>query len=73
MTHSRPDSLFSAFPAVSRADWKARAVAELKERAYDTIVWHTPDGFDLEPWHSHEESALHLELPPPKELNTWKN
>ena len=73
MTHSRPDSLFSAFPAVSRDEWKTRAVAELKERAYDTIVWHTPDGFDLEPWHSHEESALQLELPPPKAINTWKN
>jgi len=73
MTHSRPDSLFSIFPAVSREEWKNRAVAELKERAYDTIVWRTPDGFDLEPWHSHEESALHLELPPPKAINTWKN
>ena len=73
MTHSQPDSLFSVFPAVSRADWKNRAVAELKERAYETIVWHTPDGFDLEPWHSHEERAQHLELPPPKALNTWKN
>jgi methylmalonyl-CoA mutase len=57
MTNSRPDSLFSEFPAVSRAEWKTRAIAELKEKPYETIVWHTPDGFDLEPWHSHEERA----------------
>jgi methylmalonyl-CoA mutase len=73
MTHSRPDSLFSEFPAVSRAEWKNKAVAELKERPYDTIVWHTPDGFDLDPWHSHEEKAEQLELPPCKTVNSWKN
>jgi methylmalonyl-CoA mutase len=73
MTHSRPDSLFSEFPAVSRADWKNKAVTELKERPYDTIVWHTPDGFDLEPWHSHEEKGQHLELPPSKGSNSWNS
>ncbi|NTV06757.1 MAG: methylmalonyl-CoA mutase [Chlorobiaceae bacterium] len=73
MTNSRPDSLFHEFPAVSRTEWHTKAAAELKERAYDTIVWHTPDGFDLEPWHSHEEKTVHLELPPSKGVNTWKN
>ncbi len=73
MTNSRPDSLFSDFPAVSRVAWKAKAIAELKEKPYETIVWHTPDGFDLEPWHSHEENAQHLDLPPCKVVNSWKN
>jgi methylmalonyl-CoA mutase len=73
MTNSRPDSLFSEFPAVSRADWKTKAVAELKEKPYESIVWHTPDGFDLEPWHSHEEKAQHLDRPPCRTVNSWKN
>ncbi len=73
MTHSRPDSLFSEFPAVSRAAWKTKAIAELKEKPYDTIVWHTPDGFDLEPWHSHEEQTQHLDIPACKVVNSWKN
>ena len=73
MTHSRLDSLFSEFPAVSRADWKNKAVAELKEKPYDTIIWHTPDGFDLEPWHSHEAKAQHLDFPPGRVVNSWKN
>jgi methylmalonyl-CoA mutase len=73
MTHSRPDSLFHEFPAISRAQWKTKAVAELKEKPYDTIVWHTPDGFDLEPWHSHEDKGQHFELPSSKEVNTWEN
>ena len=73
MTQSQPDSLFNEFPAVSRAEWKTKAVAELKEIPYDSIVWHTPDGFDLEPWYSHEEQALQLDVPPGKATNTWKN
>ncbi|MGB7511570.1 MAG: methylmalonyl-CoA mutase subunit beta [Pelodictyon phaeoclathratiforme] len=73
MTHSRPDSLFSSFPPVSQAEWKTKAVADLKGKPYETIVWHTPEGFDLEPWHAHEEKEQHLELPPSKGNNTWKS
>jgi methylmalonyl-CoA mutase len=73
MTHSRPDSLFNEFPAVSREDWKKKAIAELKETPYDNIVWHTPDGFNLEPWYSHEEKQQHLDIPHYKPVNSWKN
>ncbi len=70
---SRPDSLFHEFPAISRAEWKKKAIAELKDKPYDTIVWHTPDGFDLEPWHSSEEAGQHLDIPVTKAVNSWKN
>ena len=73
MTHSRPDSLFHEFPAVSREDWKKKAIAELKEIQYDSIVWHTPDGFTLEPWYSHEEKAQHLDIQHYKTTNNWIN
>ena len=73
MIHSRPDSLFHEFPAISRAVWKTKAIAELKETPYDTIVWHTPDGFDLEPWHSSEAAAQHLAIPVTKQVNSWNN
>ncbi len=73
MIHSRPDSLFHEFPAVSREEWKKKAISELKETPYDSIVWHTPDGFDLEPWHSSEETKQHLDIPTSKSVNTWKN
>ena len=73
MTHSRPDSLFHEFPAVSREDWKKKAIAELKETPYENIVWQTPDGFTLEPWYSHEEKEQHLDIPQYKQVNTWKN
>ena len=70
---SRPDSLFHEFPAISRAEWKKKAIAELKDKPYDTIVWHTPDGFNLEPWHSSEETGQHLDIPVTKAVNSWKN
>ena len=73
MTHSRPDSLFHEFPAVSREDWKKKAIAELKETPYDSIVWHTPDGFALEPWYSHEEKTQQLDIQPYKTTNRWIN
>ena len=73
MTHSRPDSLFHEFPAVSREEWKTKAVAELKQTPYESIVWHSPDGFTLEPWYNHEEKANHLNLPLSKTCNSWKN
>ena len=73
MTHSRPDSLFHEFPAVSREDWKKKATAELKEKPFDSIVWHTPDGFTLEPWYSHEEKSQLLAIQPCKTTNSWKN
>jgi methylmalonyl-CoA mutase len=73
MTHSRPDSLFHEFPAVSRESWKKKAVAELGEKPYDSIVWHTPEGFDLEPWYSPEENAHTLEVPTKRSANTWIN
>ena len=73
MTHSRPDSLFHEFPAVSREEWKKKAIAELKETPYDSIVWHTPDGFALEPWYSHEENTQPPCIPLDKAVNSWKS
>ncbi len=73
MTHSRPDSLFHEFPAVSREEWKKKAISELRETPYNSIVWQTPDGFDLEPWHSSEEQKQQLDIPISKPVNTWKN
>lgn len=73
MTNSLPDSLFQEFPAVSRAEWKTKATAELKETPYEKIVWKTPDGFELEPWYSSEERDSFLKVPADKPVNSWTN
>ncbi len=70
---SRPDSLFHEFPAISRAEWNKKAITELKDKPWDTIVWKTPDGFDLEPWHSSETNGDHFAIPTTKTVNSWKN
>ena len=71
--HNLPDSLFHEFPAVSREDWKKKVIAELKGTPYESIVWQTPDGFNLEPWYSHEEETRPLDIPLYKPSNSWKN
>ncbi|NTW09833.1 MAG: methylmalonyl-CoA mutase, partial [Chlorobiaceae bacterium] len=73
MTNSLPDNLFQEFPAVSRAEWKTKATAELKETPYEKIVWKTPDGFEIEPWYSREEQAKFLAIPAAKPSNHWTN
>ncbi|NTU44140.1 MAG: methylmalonyl-CoA mutase [Chlorobiaceae bacterium] len=73
MTQSRPDSLFHEFPAISRETWKKRVVADLGDKPFESIVWHTPDGFDLEPWYAHDEEAKRVAVPATKTANSWVN
>lgn len=73
MTNTLPDPLFQEFAPVSRAEWKKKATAELKDTPYEKIVWKTPDGFELEPWYSREELPSFLDVPPGKPDNSWTN
>ena len=73
MTQTNDQSLFSAFAPVSKAEWKAKAIAELRDAPYDSIVWQTPDGFALEPWHSVETAGEHLAIPTTKLVNSWNS
>ncbi|MVM31038.1 methylmalonyl-CoA mutase [Spirosoma sp. HMF4905] len=48
------DSLFSSlFPATDQTAWQTQVQKELKsEGAYDTLRWHTDEGFTLEPYYT---------------------
>lgn len=65
--------LFQEFPAVSPAEWKTRASAELKETPYERIVWHTPDGFDIEPWYAAQNAHALPFRPAASVANNWRN
>jgi len=67
------EHLFHEFPPVSKAEWQAQVCADLKEKPYESIVWQTPDGFALEPWHSAESANKHLAIPTTKAVNSWNN
>ncbi len=73
MTQTNNQSLFSEFAPVSKAEWKAKAIAELRDAPYDSIVWQTPDGFALEPWHSVDEAGEHIAIPTSKLVNSWNS
>ncbi|MEI8032187.1 MAG: methylmalonyl-CoA mutase subunit beta [Chlorobiaceae bacterium] len=73
MTHIRPDALFSEFSPISRDEWKRKASSDLKDTPYESIVWHTPDGFDLEPWYSAAGKEHYLHTPLQRSTNAWKS
>ncbi len=44
------------FPSVTKADWIAQVAKDLKDpNAYDTLHWHTPEGFTAEPFYTTDD------------------
>ena len=37
-------------------DWRRRAEKELRDRPLDSLTWHTPEGINVEPVHTEEDS-----------------
>ncbi|MCD4694878.1 MAG: methylmalonyl-CoA mutase subunit beta, partial [Bacteroidales bacterium] len=57
------EALFSEFSAVSKQEWKDKIIQDLKGADYNKkLVWHTREGFDVEPIYSSED------LPDPGQL-----
>ncbi|MBV5330706.1 MAG: methylmalonyl-CoA mutase subunit beta [Chlorobium sp.] len=71
MSTPEPDTLFAEFSPVSKAEWKAKASAELGEKPFNAIVWKTENGFALEPWYSSDESS-DLPVPVAPDPETWR-
>lgn len=52
----RTDNLFSDFAPVSKAQWKAKALEDLKGAGFDKkLVWKTDDGFSVYPFYTRED------------------
>ncbi|UWX56899.1 methylmalonyl-CoA mutase family protein [Chlorobaculum sp. MV4-Y] len=66
------ESLFSGFPAVDYEQWKSKVIEELKGADYSKIVWKTPDGFTMEPWHNRQTAAPAPEVPFRRSTNRWR-
>ena len=50
------EKLFTEFSPVSGAQWKEKALADLKGADFDKkLVWKTDEGFDLQPYYSRED------------------
>ncbi len=49
------------FPTADKSAWLAQVRKELKEEnAYETLRWHTDDGFVAEPYYTTEDLAALL-------------
>ena len=66
------ESLFSGFPAVDHEQWKSKVIDELKGAEFSKIVWKTPEGFEMEPWHNRHTAALAPEAPFRRSTNRWR-
>ncbi len=50
------DNLFEEFKPLSKEQWKAIAIADLKGGDFeDTLVWKTHEGFDVQPYYTKED------------------
>lgn len=66
------ESLFSGFPAVDYEQWKSKVIDELKGTDFSKIVWKTPEGFEMEPWHNRHTAAPALNVPFRRSTNRWR-
>jgi methylmalonyl-CoA mutase len=56
------EKLFSEFNALSQQQWKDQIIKDLKGGDYNSLIWHTKNGFDIEPFYNKEGSADHTPL-----------
>jgi methylmalonyl-CoA mutase len=59
-----PSLLFGDFPPVSTEDWRAQIALDLRETPFERLVWHTPEGFDVQPFYRAEDRPPTPPLPP---------
>jgi len=43
------------FPSVSSEQWKQKIIEELKGKPYEDLIWHTKEGFDVQPFYTAED------------------
>src|SRR5207253_5500260 len=47
--------LFSEFSTSSAADWKQQITKDLKGSDFSKLIWHNPNGFDVQPFYTPED------------------
>jgi methylmalonyl-CoA mutase len=56
MKGKKEDILFADFPPLTKEDWKAQVISDLKGADFDKkLVWKTLEGFDLQPLYTKED------------------
>ncbi|MBK7818388.1 MAG: hypothetical protein IPJ60_13250 [Sphingobacteriaceae bacterium] len=50
------EKLFSEFNSLSEQQWKEQIIKDLKGAEYDSLTWHTQNGFDVKPFYIGEHT-----------------
>ncbi|MGZ3864139.1 MAG: methylmalonyl-CoA mutase family protein [Bacteroidia bacterium] len=54
--------LFSEFKPATAQDWKNQIVKDLKGGDFEKLIWHNPNGFDVQPFYTAESQIKHQPL-----------
>ena len=65
------ESIFQQFSATTTEDWKAKIIKDLKDEAFDTLIWHSNEGIDVLPFYTHETTQKYQLQIPLKESTSW--
>ncbi len=49
-------SLFSEFSSSTAAEWKAKIIKDLKEADFNSLIWQTDEGIEVQPFYTAENS-----------------
>jgi len=52
--------LFAEFPPVSKDQWKAEVIKDLKGAGFEKLIWKTYEGLDIQPFYTRED-LTHLD------------
>jgi methylmalonyl-CoA mutase len=52
-----PSNFFSAlsFPDSTKSEWKEKVVKDLKGKDYESLIWKTDEGLQIEPMYFQED------------------
>jgi len=50
-------NLFTEFESTTAAQWKEQLIKDLKGLEFDSLVWHSPAGIDVQPFYTSENLA----------------
>jgi methylmalonyl-CoA mutase len=50
------EKLFSEFKSLSQQQWKDQIIKDLKGVDYNSLTWHTKNGFDVKPFYTSEDA-----------------
>jgi len=72
MLKNKETAFLLDFPSVTSAQWKQKIIRELKGKPFDDLIWHTNEGFEVQPFYSQEDLEKIKIRVPQKQRAGWE-